>query len=75
LPHSPGCDEENLQPHENDEPNPPREGTPDSHVGSGIRRDPMKLKSQHAKAALQGEPNKKYKIVAEDWKNLIREKQ
>jgi ribonuclease HI len=30
---------------------------------------------QHAKAALQGQTNKNYKTVAEDWKNWIREKQ
>jgi hypothetical protein len=30
---------------------------------------------QHVKAALQGETNKNYKTVAEDWKNWIREKQ
>jgi hypothetical protein len=30
---------------------------------------------QHAKAALQGETNKNYKTVAEDWKNWIREEQ
>jgi hypothetical protein len=30
---------------------------------------------QHAKAALQGEINKNCKIVVEDWKNWIREKQ
>jgi hypothetical protein len=40
LPHSPGCDEENLQPQggENDESNPPIEGAPDSHVGPGTGR-------------------------------------
>jgi hypothetical protein len=30
---------------------------------------------QHAKATLQGETNKNYKTVAEDWKNWIRKKQ
>jgi hypothetical protein len=30
---------------------------------------------QHAKVALQGETNKNYKTIAEDWKNWIREKQ
>jgi hypothetical protein len=30
---------------------------------------------QHAKAALQEETNKNYKIVAKDWKNWIRKKQ
>jgi hypothetical protein len=30
---------------------------------------------QHAKAALQTETNKIYKVVAEDWKNWIRDKQ
>jgi hypothetical protein len=30
---------------------------------------------QHAKAALQGETNKKYKTVAGYWKNWIRKKQ
>jgi hypothetical protein len=34
-----------------------------------------KKADQHAKAALQGKTNKNYKIVAEEWKNWISEKQ
>jgi hypothetical protein len=33
------------------------------------------MADQHAKAALQGETNKNYTTVAEDWKNWIRENQ
>jgi hypothetical protein len=70
LPHSRGWDEKNLQPQggENHEPNPPKEGAPNSH-------DSNEKADQHAKAALQGETNKNYKTVAEDWKNWMREKQ
>jgi hypothetical protein len=41
------------------------------HVG--IQRN--EKAAQHDKAALQGESNKNYKSVAEDWKTWIREKQ
>jgi ribonuclease HI len=34
---------------------------------AGIQR--YEKADQHAKAALQGETNKNYKTVAEDWKN------
>jgi ribonuclease HI len=34
-----------------------------------------KKADQHAKTALQGETNKNYKTIAEDWKNWMREKQ
>jgi hypothetical protein len=51
LPHSPGWDEENLQPQggENDDPNPPREGTPDSHVGSREIKMPTNTLKRHWK--------------------------
>jgi hypothetical protein len=77
LPHSPGWDEENLQPQgdENDEPNPPIEGAPNSHMGSGTCRVQENEKADHhAKAALQGDTNKNYKTVVEDWKKWISEK-
>jgi hypothetical protein len=77
LPHSPGWDEENLQPQgdENDEPNPPIEGAPNSHVGSRTCWVQENEKADHhAKEALQGDTNKNYKTVVEDWKKWISEK-
>jgi hypothetical protein len=77
LPHSPGWVEENLQPQggENDEPNPAKEHLILMWVPGHAGIQGNEKADQHAQAALQGETNKNYKTVAEDWKNWIREKQ